>query len=113
MRESGAVREHLVGGLSLRLHRDECESYYHNLASPRPQVYVMSRPDEVDGAPDPFQVSACFDEANAYAETDDDVHPVDMPAEVHAWVERFVLSHYVPEPRVKRKRRDWKKEGLR
>ncbi len=113
IREAGPIREYMFGGLRLRLHRDECESYYHNLVSSRPQIYVIARPDEADGAPEPFHVSASFDEANAYAETDEDVYPVDMPPEVYAWSERFVLSHYVPEPRRKRKRRDWKQEGLR
>jgi hypothetical protein len=62
--------------------------------------------------PRPFLVSLSFDEANAYLETDDvDVFPVAMPPELYRWIEAFVLAHYVPEPRRKRKRDDWR-EGV-
>ncbi len=97
----------LWGGFVLQLHRDEAESYYYGLMAPQPRLYVILRRD-AGGQPWPFLVSASFDEANAYVEGDEEAHPVAMPAEVYAWVERFVLDHYRPEPRRKRKREDWK-----
>jgi hypothetical protein len=42
-------------------------------------------------------------------EVEEDVFSVPMPAEIYRWVENFVLQHYVPERRKKRKREDWKK----
>jgi hypothetical protein len=102
------VRELLYGGFRVRLHRDECESYYHNLRSPRPHCYVLTRPG-AEGEPVPFLVSACFDEANAYLEGEDvQAYAVDMPPEIYRWVEAYVLEHYVPRPRRKRERDDWK-----
>ncbi len=111
LRQCGEEEEYLFPGLELRLHKDEAESYYHNLMADSPQLYVIARIDENDQSMVPFHVSTSFDEANAYLEVDDEVYSVAMPPEVAVWMERFVLKHYVPEPRKKRKRRDWRREG--
>jgi hypothetical protein len=99
--------EFLWGGLSVTLYKDQCESYYHNLLAAQPNLYVITRDNE-RGEPVPFRVSASFDEANAYTEAEEQAYPVPMPAELYGWIERYVLTHYVPEPRKKRKRRNWK-----
>lgn len=104
--DAGAQRS-LWRGFVLRLHRDEAESYYYALASPAaPRAYVVMRRDK-SSRPVPALVTLSFDEANAYAEGDDDVETVAMPAELVQWLEAFVIRHYVPEKRVKRKRRAW------
>jgi hypothetical protein len=56
-------------------------------------------------------VSASFDEAHAYLEAEGDAEAVPMPPEIYQWVERFVLKHYVPERKVKRKRRNWSEDS--
>lgn len=96
--ESG-VRELLFAGLHVRLHADECESYYHNLLSETPKLFVIAREDAVSGRPQPFQVTASFDEAHAYLEAEESVYEVPVPPEIYRAVEAFVLEHYVPEPR--------------
>ena len=105
----------LWGDISLRLYKDQAESYYHNLLAPEPALYVILRTQQAQGpqpgAPYPVLVSASFDEANAYVESDDDAQPVAMPGEIYHWVERFVLKHYVPERPTKRKRNNWKENG--
>ena len=58
-------------------------------------------------------MTLCFDEANAYAEGDEDVHNVPMPPELMKWLEAFVIAHYVPEKRKKRKRREWSEPHLK
>ncbi len=105
---SGAA-EFLFGGLELRLHKDECESYYHNLLSETPRLYIVTREDEPDERPRPFIVTASFDEAHAYLEAEEGVFEAPIPPEVYRAVEAFVLSNYVPEKRLKRKRQDWRK----
>ncbi len=102
-------QEYLWGGLSIRLHKDEAESYYFNLMAGNPRVFVITTTGEV-GIPEPFLVSASFDEAHAYLEAEAEVEAVSMPPEIYRWVEQFVLEHYVPERRIKRKRRNWSKE---
>lgn len=113
VRDSGSAKEYLFSGLRLKLYKDESESYYHNLMAPNPQLYVVARAAQDGGRMEPFHVSASFDEGNAYLEGDDEVYGVAMPPEVAVWMERFVLTHYVPEPRKKRKRRNWHEEGRR
>jgi hypothetical protein len=120
----GAVERYLYPGLQLELHRDDAPSYYANLMATNPSVFVVCREDEHEGGdggrdrgaggrPCPFHVTVSYGEATAFMETDEMVFAVPMPPELHAWVERYVLEHYVPEPMRKRKRADWKKETPR
>ncbi len=107
----GVLRE-LHPTMPIRLYVDECESYYHNLLSPRPCCYVVTR-REAEEAPIPLLVSISFDEAHAYLEGGDEVHPVDMPPELYRWTETFVLHHYVPIKKRKRRRQKWSPERER
>ncbi len=100
-------RQPLWSGLKLKLYKDEAESYYHNLTVAQPLLFVICEQGE-DGAPQPISVSASFDEANAYVEMAEDVFSVPMPAELYQWIEAFVLEHYIPQRRTKRKRQNWK-----
>ena len=107
------ARRRVFDGLRLRLHKDEAESYYHNLMAPVPKLYVLTRVDEGGSVPEPFHVTASFDEGHAYLEGEDDVHTVAMPTGLVARIEHFVLAHYVPRLKRKRKRRDWHQESER
>jgi hypothetical protein len=104
LRASADGDDYLWGGFSIRLHKDETESYYHNLMSSKPSLFVVSTLNERDVLV-PFMVSASFDEAHAYFESD--LQAVAMPPELYAWIEQYVLAHYVPEQKLKRKRRNW------
>jgi hypothetical protein len=106
IRSGADGEEFLWGGLEVQLYKDEAESYYHNLLAPTPQLYVITRPDD-QGRPAPFLVTASYDAANAYTEAQEDAYPTPLPAELYPWLERFVLTHYVPQPRHKRKRQNW------
>ena len=52
-------------------------------------------------------VTASFDEANAHVEGDDRVDSLPLPPTLYQAIERYVLTHYVPTQRAKRKRDDW------
>lgn len=97
----------IYGGLSVQLHPDEAEDYYRNLTVPTPRCFVVTQEDE-QGEQVPFLVTLSFDEANAYLEGDGEVHAVDLSAELYRWLEAYVLRHYVPQKKVKRKLNDWK-----
>ncbi|MCB2261987.1 MAG: DUF3305 domain-containing protein [Candidatus Thiosymbion ectosymbiont of Robbea hypermnestra] len=99
-------RRTLWTGLAVTLHRDDAESYYHNLMAEHPSLFVVAR-DEDDGPLEPYLVTASYGEASSYMETDESVFSLPMPPEVYRWVEGFVLEHYVPEERRKRRREDW------
>ncbi|ROR32328.1 DUF3305 domain-containing protein [Inmirania thermothiophila] len=105
---SGQVTQVLWCGLALELHVDEAESYDHNLRSPQPSLFVVCHLDEAALPPlRPILVSASQDEAGAYLEAEAEVFAVPMPAEIGARLERYVLDHYRPAPRAKRRRRPW------
>ena len=108
--EQGDVRQYLYRFFNVSLHLDECESYYHNLMSPKPSCYVVTRQDE-SRVPVPFLVSMSFDEAHAYLESDEEVYDVEIPPELYRWLEAFVLAHYVAVKRKKRKRQNWKEQN--
>jgi hypothetical protein len=110
VRQSEDGEDFIWSGLEMRLFKDEAESYYYNLMAKNPSVFVITTPDE-RGAPQPLLVSASFDEAHAYLEAEGDAEAVSMPPEIYQWVERFVIRHYVPERRVKRKRRNWSEDS--
>lgn len=110
MPSDGDVLRELWRGLEVRLHRDEVESYYHNLISPQPLAFVVMRDGNADHRV-PAIVTLCFDEASAYLEADDQVEPVAMPPELVQWVEHFVVEHYVPERRTRRERKAWNEKS--
>lgn len=100
----------LYAGLSMHLYRDDAESYYFNLVSDEPRVFVICTREDA-GPLRPFIVTLSYGEATSYMETDEIVESVSMPPELYRWAERFVLEHYVPEKHRKRKRDDWKEEA--
>ena len=95
----------------ISLYKDEAESYYFNIISDTPLVFVVCRDEEGDGELKPFNVSVNYDEAASYMELDDEVFQVPMPAEIYRWVEAFVVNHYVPVKKKKRKLENWKQNS--
>jgi len=98
------VRTHWRG-FALRLYKDAGESYWANLMSGNPRVFVICEIDEdSDSHIQPQLLTASQDEANAHLETDSFVLSVEMPTELADNLERFVVENYVPEQKRKRKR---------
>jgi hypothetical protein len=105
--EGPDLAQYLWRGLRVQLFADEAESYYHNLMVGTPGCYIVTRPDP-NGLPRPVIVSLSFDAGQAYLEGDETVHAVPLPPELYRAAEAFVLAHYVPEKKTKRKRQNWK-----
>jgi hypothetical protein len=112
--EDGERARFLFSGLQLAMHRDGCESYWYNLQSERPYLFVICFQDEMTQdeamAVEPVLVTASQDEANAHMESEDLVFSVPMPDTVVQWLEAYVVEHYEPYVKKKRKRRDWARE---
>jgi hypothetical protein len=98
-------------GLTLSLHKDDSESYYSNLMGEKPSVFIVCRLE--DERLQPFLLTLSYDEADSYMEVDEAVSAVAMPPEIYRWCETFVLAHYVPEKKRKRKRDNWKQDARR
>ena len=78
------IERYLFHGLSLCLHVDECESYYHNLMSPQPGCFIVAeQQDDPDVMPRPYLVSLSFDEVHSYLEGDEQVYAVEIPPELY------------------------------
>lgn len=103
------IEQYLYPGLNLTLYRDECESYYHNLKSPQPGCYIVANLSD-EGVPKPFLITLCFDAANSYLQGSAEVYAVPIPPELYRWTEAFVLEHYAPEQKKKRRLTDWQKD---
>jgi len=103
------VTQYLNTGFNLELFADECESYYYNLMSPTPRCFIIAQQNE-DDVPVPFLVSLSYDAAHSYLEGDEIVYAVDLPPELYRWSEAFILNHYAPEKKFKRKRTNWKQD---
>lgn len=101
------ISQYLLSGFKIVLYADECESYYHNLMTHSPRCFIIADLDEND-VPQPFLVTLSLDEAHSYLEGDEEVYTVDIPAELYRWSEAFILSHYAPAKKVKRKLKNWK-----
>ena len=108
LRDDGRVGIFHAGQLPLRLYPDEAETYLENVGRERPDVYVVLRAEAGEaGCPvRPVLLTASPDEAAAYSEVEEAVHPVAMPPAVAVEVRRFAEAHYRPEPFVRRNRRE-------
>jgi hypothetical protein len=113
--DDGERARFMWSGMDVCLFKDGCESYWYNLQSETPYLFVICHHDEMaedeSMAVAPAVVSANQDEANAHMESEDLVYSVPMPRQVVEWLERFVVDHYAPVVKKKRKRRDWAMES--
>ena len=103
-------QQFLWTGLQVNLFRDDAESYYYNLVSDTPRVFIICN-QQAGEPPEPSIATLSYGEATSYMETDALVESVDMPPELYRWAEQFVLQHYVPVKHRKRKRDNWKAAG--
>lgn len=99
---------HIWPDLALKLYPLHCDSYYHNLSSKQPQVYlVCTRSEGAAESPKPQLLTVDYDEAASYMETGEEVYNTALPEELCKWLEAFVLTHYQPEKQKKRRREKW------
>lgn len=106
IREDEEKAEYLWSGLPLEFHRDEAEAYWYNLTSESPSLFVICH-ESPDGELTPFRVTADRDSAAVCLESEDQVFAVPVPPEIYQNLEQFVVRHFVPQERKKRKRKNW------
>ncbi len=111
-----ATSRYIWSGLNIELFKDGCESYWYNLLSEIPYLFVICFHDDMNDDDDPRALQPVLvtpnqDEANAHMESEDQVFSIPMPDHIVEWVEAYVMDHYDPVIKKKRKRRDWAKES--
>jgi hypothetical protein len=114
LHDEGNLTRFLHRGLRLTLHRDEAEGYHLNLGSGSPVWFVMWRIDELDPAmARPELVTLSYHEAGRLLDAQERVDNVPLPAEVAAWLHEYVLLHYRPEPKKRRRPASFVEPGKR
>jgi len=104
--EKGAEAQYLCPGFSLLLYKDLAEEYWYNLTAEKPSLFVICH-ETPEGELTPFRVTADQDSAAVCLESDDQVFAVPIPPEIYQSIEQFVVQHFVPRERRKRKRKNW------
>jgi hypothetical protein len=101
--------QYLWGGFALNLYRDGTESYWYNLVSDNPSLFIVCTQTE-DGEMVPAAVTASPDEASSQIEADDQVYSTPIPPEVYLQIEAVVVEHHRPHEKKVRRRKRWTKE---
>ncbi len=110
--DNGAIQRTFHGGLKVDLFKDGSEGYWYNLLSDDPYLFVVCDGEQGDMEITPVFVTANQDEATGHLESDDIVLSSSMPEEIRDLLERYVVNHYKPEIKKKRKRKDWLEDSL-
>lgn len=95
------------GGMELHLYKDGSEGYWYNLLSETPYLFIICDGEEGDREVEPGFITANQDEATGYMESDRMVLSITMPADIRQILEQYVITHYQPEQKKKRKRQNW------
>jgi hypothetical protein len=90
---------------TFRLFKEDCDAYYHNLLSAQPKAFLICT--HSGDVLTPVLATVNYDEAASFMETDHLVFDAPLPDELCVWLERFLIAHYVPVQRKKRKRQSW------
>ena len=96
------IEHWLFPSYTVNLHRDDAEGLYLNLDSPRPCFWVLWRLPELQDSsalPKPLVVTLSYHDAGRWLDAQERVDQVPAPAEVVAWMARFAVAHYQPEPK--------------
>ena len=99
------VTRFYAGEAVIELHRTETTNYRDNLASGVPSLWVNMRPTTSEPPYELLAVTADPAEGEAFTDAGSNlVEAVPMPPEIAAIVDRFVATHHVERPFVKRRR---------
>jgi hypothetical protein len=94
-----------AGAAVIELHRTETTNYRDNLAAAAPSLWVNMRPAESEPPYELLAVTADPAEGEAFTDAGCNlVEAVPMPPDIADIVDRFVATHHVERPFVKRQR---------
>ena len=94
-----------AGDAVIELHRTETANYRDNLASGSPSLWVSMRPTASEPPYELLAVTADPAEGEAFTDAGSNlVEALPMPPDIARIVDRFVATHHVERPFVKRQR---------
>lgn len=88
---------YLVPGLRLDLYPDEDDGYFENWAAPEPKIFVMWRMQDEQAIP--VKASVSYGEGTRMLDSGESADGVPMPADIHAWLAKYLKENYKPRPR--------------
>lgn len=109
LREGDGEVQYLWDGLRVNFYRDAAETYWFNLTGTRPSLFIICS-EEDGGELVPIDVTADHEESTSAVESDYKAFAVPIPPEMIGQLEEFVMTHFKPPQRRKRKREDWSGE---
>lgn len=100
----------LFGGLPVELFRDDTEGYDLNLRTEAPCWFVLWRLESTEDGEiaRPTAVSLSYHDAGRWLDAQETVEQVPAPAEVLAWLQAFVDTHHVTEPKRRQRPQSFK-----
>jgi len=114
LQDDGHLSQYSCRGYDVALYLNDIESYHFNLEGESPWIFVIGEyADAEDEAGEivPLLVTLSYGEAASYMETDSLLFNLPIPGEIQLWVERYVLDHYRPVEKKKRKRQRWQQDA--
>jgi len=102
--DEASVQRWLHPGFDVELFRDDAEGYYLNVTTDAPCWFVMYRMEQRPAWPDepipvPCKVSLSYHDAGRWLDAQELVEQVPAPPDAVAWLQSFVDSHHVIEPK--------------
>lgn len=106
--KSDSEERWLHADLKVELFKDDAEGYYLNASTDVPCWFVLWRMEDEPGlaaepVPVPVAVSLSYYDAGRWLDAQETVEQVPAPAPVVQWLNAFIDTHYVVEPK-RRKR---------
>ena len=108
--DDGKTTRVLFPGMTLRLVTIEAEGYLLNLTSPEPRVFVLWRLE--DGIARPERLTVSYNEGTRWADSEESVDSVPLPADLVPWIAEYAAAHYRPEPKKKPRYASSKDKGV-
>jgi hypothetical protein len=96
--------------VALSLEPAEAEGYLLNITSPEPKVFVLWRAD--DGTARPERLTVSYNEGTRWADSEENVDSVPLPADLVPWIAEYAAAHYRPEPKKKPRYASSKDKGV-
>jgi hypothetical protein len=95
-------------GFTVRLFKDDAEGYLLNASAPAPCWFVLWRMEETPSVcaeplARPEIVTLSYHDAGRWLDAQETVEQVPAPPGIVAWIQAFVDTHYVPEPKRRRR----------
>lgn len=105
----------VVQTLVLKVFQDELQGYFLNLDTENPCLSFLVRYPDEDVAKQPavVDVTASYDVAARWMDSNEDVQTLPMPEAMAAWLAELVQVRYQPEPKRRRRPQSFVSPGER